>query len=136
MAEGDPLLSVSSQVPRQEIPTHLEQQHIGLLPMPASRVWSLASPLKRSEYLAAGLLVYGMDHSGHQIEGASDAWFKLSPQEDFHEDAIEWMSELSQLPQQVLQERSDAARSHAEAHCSWETIVGTLEELLQAVSLE
>jgi glycosyltransferase involved in cell wall biosynthesis len=136
MAESDPLLSVSSQVPRQEIPAYLEQQHIGLLPMPASRVWSLASPLKRSEYLAAGLLVYGMDHTGHHIEGASDAWFKLAPQEDFHEDAIEWMSELDGLPHQVLQERSDVARSHAEAHCSWETIAGTLEELLQAVSLE
>ncbi len=103
--------------------------------MPASRVWSLASPLKRSEYLAAGLLVYGMDHSGHQIEGASDAWFKLSPQEDFHEDAIEWMSELSQLPQQVLQERSDVA-----VPCRGALLLGNhrrnTEELLQAVSLE
>ena len=95
---------------------YLEKQHIGLLPMPATRVWSLASPLKRSEYLAAGLLVYGVDHSGHRIDGASDAWFKLSPQEDFHEDAREWMEELSTLSEKTLQERSDSARSHAEAH--------------------
>ena len=136
MAEGDPLLSVFSHVPRLDIPGYLEKQHIGLLPMPATRVWSLASPLKRSEYLAAGLLVYGVDHSGHRIDGASDAWFKLSPQEDFHEGAREWMEELSTLSEKALQERSDMARSHAEAHFSWENVVETLENVLQTTSLE
>ena len=129
-------MSVSSQVPRLDIPAYLEKQHIGLLPMPASRIWSIASPLKRSEYLAAGLLVYGIDHSGHRIDGASDAWFKLSPQEDFHEEASEWMEELSKLSEKGLQKRSDLARSHAEAHCSWERIVETLDEILHIRSLE
>ena len=136
MAEGNPLLSVSPQISRLDIPAHLEKQHIGLLPMPASRVWSLASPLKRSEYLAAGLLVYGMDHSGHRMDGTSDTWFRLSPQEDFHEGAIEWIEELSKLSEKELQERSDLARSHAEAHCSWEKIAKALGEILHLDSLE
>jgi glycosyltransferase involved in cell wall biosynthesis len=131
MAEDQPFLSVISQVPRQDIPTHLEKQHIGLLPMPPSRVWTLASPLKRSEYLAAGLLVYGIDHSGHQIQGDIDAWFKLAPQEDFHEMAGEWVRELSTLTQEELQERSRMARAYAETHCSWETSVLALESVLQ-----
>lgn len=131
MAEDQPFLSVISQVPRQDIPTHLEKQHIGLLPMPPSRVWTLASPLKRSEYLAAGLLVYGIDHSGHQIQGDIDAWFKLAPQEDFHEMAGEWVRELSTLTQEELQERSRMARTYAETHCSWETSVVALESVLQ-----
>jgi hypothetical protein len=99
--------------------------------MPPSRVWTLASPLKRSEYLAAGLLVYGIDHSGHQIQGDIDAWFKLAPQEDFHEMAGEWVRELSTLTQEDLQERSRMARAYAETHCSWETSVVALESVLQ-----
>ena len=132
MAEGNPLLSVVSQVPRQDIPTYLKKQHIGLLPMPQSRVWSLASPLKRSEYLAAGLLVYGIDHSGHRIDGMSDTWFKLSPQEEFHKKAGEWVEELSTLSEKALQELSGMARTYAEMHCSWETSVEGLEKVLQA----
>ena len=136
MAKNEPLLSVVSQVPREQIPSLLEKQHIGLLPMPQSRVWSLASPLKRSEYLAAGLLVYGIEHSGHQIDGASETWFNLSSQKDFHEQAGQWIGELSQLTKETLEKRSLLARSYAEKHCSWEASVGALEEILQSISLE
>lgn len=136
MAEDDPLLSVVPQVPRSSIPSHLSHQHIGLLPMPESRVWSLASPLKRSEYLAAGLLVYGIDHSGHRIDGKQNSWFRLAPQEDFHEEAGAWLEELSNLTEDALRERSRLARAYAESHCSWETSIETLVKVLHSTSLE
>lgn len=136
MAENEPFLSVISQIPRQDIPSHLQKQHIGLLPMPQSRVWTLASPLKRSEYLASGLFVYGIDHGGHRIHGDVDAWFKLAPQEDFHETAGEWIQELSKLAEDELQVRSRLARAYAETHCSWETSVLALERVLQLDTME
>ena len=136
MAEREAFLSVVSQVPRQDIPGYLEKQHIGLLPMPPSRVWTLASPLKRSEYLASGLLVYGVDHGGHQIKGADEAWFKLAPQEDFHTMASEWMGELSMLTPEELQERSRLAREYAATHGSWETSVVALESVLHLPNFE
>jgi len=136
MAEDNPLVSVVSQVPRPDIPAYLEKQHIGLLPMPRSQIWSLASPLKRSEYLAAGLLVYGIDHSGHRIDGKSDTWFKLSPQEEFHNKAGEWVEELSTLSDKALQELSGMARTYAERYCSWEMSVDALERVLQSGKME
>jgi len=136
MAETEPFLSVISQVPRQDIPSYLEKQHIGLLPMPQSQIWALASPLKRSEYLAAGLFVYGTDHGGHQIQGDIDTWFKLVPQEDFHEAAGEWVRELSKLTHEELLQRSRSARAYAETHCSWETSILALERVLQSASME
>lgn len=136
MAEETPFLSVVSQVPRQNIPSHLEKKHIGLLPMPPLRVWTLASPLKRSEYLAAGLLVYGIDHSGHQIQGDAGGWYKLALKEDFHEVAGEWIAELSTLTHEELLQHSRSARAYAEKHCSWETSILALERVLQSPSLE
>jgi len=136
MTEGEAFLSVVSQVPRQDIPSYLAKQHIGLLPMPPSRVWTLASPLKRSEYLASGLLVYGVDHDGHQIAGGHESWFKLAPKEDFHTVACEWIGDLSTLTPEELQHRSREARAYAAAHCSWETSVIALESVLQSPSFE
>ena len=136
MAERTPQLSVISSVPREEIPSHLQQHHIGLLPMPDSTVWSLASPLKRSEYLASGLLVFGVDHAGHRIEAKEDAWFRLAAQERFHEEASQWLEELSSMATEELQACSRSSRSYAEHRCSWEGSVGLLEEVLQSSSEE
>ena len=136
IAADESFVSVVSQVPRKDIPSYLKKQHIGLLPMPPSRVWALASPLKRSEYLAAGLLVYGIDHSGHRLDGEQFSWFRLSSQEDFHEKAGEWLNELSNLTTGALKECSDSARAHAERHFSWESSIDILEKVLHSASLE
>lgn len=132
ISDSNPSISVLPGVDREQIPELLSQHHIGLLPMPASKVWRLASPLKRSEYLAAGLLVYGIDHQGHRLDNADRDWFRLSPQDSFHDDVTEWMAELSALSEEDYQERASAARNYAEMNCSWETSITRFEAVLQA----
>ena len=99
--------------------------------MPDTPVWSIASPLKRSEYLAAGLMIYGIDHAGHQLNDTSENWFRLSRMEDFHAKAIEWLSGLTEAH---ARQGCLAARTYAANHCSWEKSVETLELVLQASS--
>jgi hypothetical protein len=107
--------------------THLQEQHIGLLPMPDTPVWSLASPLKRSEYLAAGLLVYGVNHEGHKLDGTKSDWYCLSELETFHDSAISWLTNMSETE---LKDGSRAARKYAESHCSWQETISRLETIL------
>ena len=45
----------------------LSSYDIGFLPMTNQKVWRLASPLKRSEYLASGMIIVGVDHTGHRL---------------------------------------------------------------------
>ena len=71
-----PNLRVIPQVHRDEVPGLLAGHHIGMLPMPRTEIWSIASPLKLVEYAAAGLHVVGIDHEGHRWEGQED-WLHL-----------------------------------------------------------
>ena len=131
IAADEDSISISPSQTRTEISSLLESHHIGLLPMPDTPVWSIASPLKRGEYLASGLLVYGLDHAGHRLENTSEDWFRLSPMEDFHDKAIEWLSALTEAE---AKKSSQLARAYAENNCSWKKSVETLESVLQAVS--
>ena len=58
--------------------------------MPPISAWTIASPLKRSEYLASGLAVLGVDHPGHHLPcGKSNTeWYALVDQESFVSDAV------------------------------------------------
>ena len=78
MSECNPSISVLQRVPREKIP-ELSFTTSYRAPSNASNfeVWRLASPLKRSEYLAAGLLVYGIDHQGHRLDHGDRDWFKF-----------------------------------------------------------
>ncbi len=81
IGEGDLLPSLTDLADRHaflEVRTSMEQTalaellgtcHLGLLPMPRRGVWTLASPLKRSEYLASDLCIFGIAHEGHALEG-------------------------------------------------------------------
>lgn len=129
IAANQKAISISPSKSRLEISTILESHHIGLLPMPGTPVWSIASPLKRSEYLASGLMIYGVDHAGHRLNNISDDWFHLSSMEDFHTKAIEWLSGLNEAH---AKKGFLAARTYAEKHCSWEKSVDALELVLQA----
>ena len=60
----------------RDVPGLLAGHHIGMLPMPRTEIWSIASPLKLVEYAAAGLHVVGIDHEGHRWEGQED-WLHL-----------------------------------------------------------
>jgi glycosyltransferase involved in cell wall biosynthesis len=124
---NEPFMTVSPKKTRAEISVLLQSQHIGLLPMPNTPVWSLASPLKRSEYLASGLIIYGIDHAGHQMEHASPDWFRLTTLENFHEHAIEWLKNISE---EELREGSRSSREYAEAHSSWKKSIDILEKVL------
>ena len=118
---------------REEISTLLNAHHIGLLPMPDTPVWSLASPLKRSEYLASGLVVFGTNHTGHRIEHENGEWYKLAAIEDFHDKAIEW---IGLMDGRTFARASQAARTYAVEHCSWEKSIIKLESVLQTLSKE
>lgn len=128
LSDEKSFLQVYGTLPTQKIAQILSQCHIGLLPMPDSKVWRLASPLKRSEYLASGLLVFGIDHSGHQIEGAGE-WMKLVAQGEFHTEGLTW---IQSLDENTLEALSKEARKYAENTLNWSRTVDVLEKVLDS----
>ena len=102
----------------------LSKSHIGLLPMPNTKLWSIASPLKRSEYAASGMLIFGINHAGHAFsENKNMDWIKLVEQYDFHTDGIEWFKSLDF---ESIEKMSKLARKFAEQNLSWKNSVDTL----------
>lgn len=127
MAGGRDDIEVLSTLPQEELAEKLSQSHIGLLPMPETKVWSLASPLKRSEYAASGLLIFGIDHLGHRLKGKNQPeWIHLVKQEDFHFDGVEWIQSLTQKKINSLSQNS---RKYAVDELNWS---GSIEALEQA----
>ncbi len=126
-------LEIHHSLAQDELAQVLSQCHIGLLPMPESGVWTLASPLKRSEYAASGLAILGIDHSGHRLEGGEVEWMKLVSQEQFLEEGANWLKMLandnSKLEQLKLQ-----ARKYAEENMSWSHSIDALEKVLKSIS--
>ena len=126
ISQNDDYLKVISTLPQEELAQKIAKAHIGLLPMPNSKVWALASPLKRSEYAASGLMIFGIDHQGHRFENEiQPKWTKLVYQEDFHIDGVEWIQSLSK--EQLLSYSSDA-RKFAEENLDWVHSVRVLEQ--------
>lgn len=103
---------------------------IGFLPMPNSKVWRLASPLKRSEYLASGMIVLGIDHSGHQIEDSGD-WLQLFGEDNFVESSVRVIKNLETTK---LRELQKGARLFAESTLDWSKSVDILDGLLSKQS--
>ena len=98
--------------------------------MPSSRIWKLASPLKRSEYLGSGLLILGIRHEGHQIEGHDSQYFcKLYPEEEFLYRAKEWLESIKREEIDHLQEK---ARSYAVQHLDWNHSVERLFAMISS----
>ena len=91
--------------------------------MPKRTAWVLASPLKRSEYLASGLCVFGVNHEGHRL-GHEASWFVLAAQEDFHEVGLEYLKNFSTLDNV----QSLKARAFAEQHCGWDEAITNLKD--------
>ena len=119
-------LEVTDALPQDNIAKLLSEYDIGLLPMPEHKVWSLASPLKRSEYLACGMVVCGIDHAGHQIEGSGD-WLQLYAQKDFITSTVSWIKSLDRESLSSLQQES---RKFAEENLSWSHSVDALESII------
>ena len=125
-------MSVLDTMPQRSLAAILAEQHIGLLPMPEHNVWSIASPLKRSEYLASGLLILGIDHAGHRLDDMSDEWCGLFPQASFFENAIDWI----EFAIDDLARRKELARAYAESHSSWKSSFRSMETMFQSFNIE
>lgn len=122
--EGQQFLDVYPTMPQEQLAKVLGKCHVGLLPMPDSEVWKLASPLKLAEYAASGLLILGIDHSGHRVkDGMQPPWIKLVGQQSFHEDGINWIKSLTD--EQVVNLAKEA-RTHAQKSMTWETTLDVL----------
>ena len=134
LANATDFIHVHKPMSQEELAPLLGSCHLGLLPMPKRTAWMLASPLKRSEFLASGLPVFGIDHQGHRLAGVDSDWFTLAPQEDFHEDGLE----VLQRHLNTERQHSTAARAYAEEHLSWsvsvDALMGVLVDLHQSES--
>lgn len=129
IAEHQKHLRVIDQLQHEELAEILARAHIGLLPMPETKVWSIASPLKRGEYAASGLMIYGIDHRGHRLEqDVQPSWIRLVGQEDFHEDGCAWIQSLTS---ETMALESGNARLYAEENLGWAKSVNELEALCQ-----
>ncbi len=128
MQEENNLFEVLPTMSQVHLAQVLGRCHIGLLPMPVTKVWKLASPLKMAEYAASGLLILGIDHTGHRVkEGRQPSWIKLIEQESFHEAGIQW---LKSLENEDLVKLSKQARSHAQKSMTWEICLDILEDVM------
>jgi glycosyltransferase involved in cell wall biosynthesis len=126
MAKNLPNMEVIAALPSPEVAAKLARSHIGLLPMPKMKVWSLASPLKRSEYAASGLLIFGIDHMGHRLkEKVHPPWIHLVDQENFYRDGVKWIQSLT--PENI-QSLSQESRDYAVQNLKWVSSVEKLEQ--------
>ena len=123
---GMPGLEITDSIPQDEIAQLLSKYDVGFLPMPENKVWNLASPLKRSEYLASGIVICGIDHPGHRIKDSED-WIQLFSQKEFISRSVSWISSLDRQLLTALQKES---RAHAEQHLSWTHSVDALESMI------
>tara|TARA_B100000287_G_scaffold424423_1_gene469042 strand:- start:25 stop:1137 length:1113 start_codon:yes stop_codon:yes gene_type:complete len=110
------LFTLKGRMPQQNVLEQLKEYHIGILPMPATKVWKLASPLKRGEYLACGLLIVGVDHEGHRFDADVGSWMQL------HDASIlrtKISSFLNSISNEEFTEYSQSAIEYAHEHLSW-----------------
>ena len=104
----------------------LSSYDIGFLPMTNQKVWRLASPLKRSEYLASGMIIVGIDHTGHRIDDSGE-WLHLCKEENFIQQAVKFIASLDVAK---LRELQNEARLFAELNLDWSPIVDRLSDLI------
>ena len=129
MAKGSDDVHVLGRLPQDEVAHRLGTSHLGLLPMPEHRAWSLASPLKRSEYLASGLMVAGIDHDGHRLSGETP-FMHLFAKEDFHDGIVDLLKRMER-DASVYVEGKRAARRYADDHLGWTHSVDALHTAIE-----
>lgn len=127
-------ITVHPTLPQEELAEILSKCHVGLLPMPKQKVWAIASPLKRSEYAASGLLMFGIDHDGHRFSGEEDLnWMKLVHQTEFHDEGVKWLQSLEQSHIETLALQS---RKYAEERLAWSHSVDALEASIVSLTAQ
>jgi len=132
MAKRQQGLEVLAPLPRDELARKLGRAHVGFLPMPEEDAWVIASPLKRGEYLAAGMNVIGVDHAGHRLDGL-ESGMMLYPQASLLDGAVDHIRRMAKDPEVFLTGKQ-AARAYAEDHLSWDVsvdrLLGAIEDAL------
>lgn len=86
---------------REKIGEILADSHVGVLPMPKSPIWEIASPIKLVEYSRFGLITVGPKHFGNQWEGHKPeqrCWEFLSENVDW------WVEAVDKIKQAVARE--------------------------------
>jgi len=81
---------------KKEIREILDSSHVGVLPMPKTPIWEIASPIKLVEYARFGLITVGPKHSGNKwINYQEDlkCWEFLSDSESWWIEAAEKIKE-------------------------------------------
>ena len=128
MAAENDNFDIHSTLEQDALAEIISRCHIGLLPMPENKMWAIASPLKRSEYAASGLLIYGIDHAGHRFSTSDSLdWMKLVQQHDFHNEGVQWFNNLDE---QQIKQLAIQARTYAEENLSWERTLDSLEQTI------
>ena len=108
----------------------LTSYDVGFLPMPDQKIWRLASPLKRAEYLASGMIVVGTNHSGHQIEESGD-WLVLFNEQTYIQDSVRYIQNLAY---DKLNQLQIEARQYAIEKLDWSQSVEILHGILSKQS--
>ena len=128
IAKHPGLFTLKGRMPHQEILEELKNHHIGILPMPATKVWKLASPLKRGEYLSSGLMVVGLDHQGHRFDDDVGPWMQL------HDASIlrtKISSLLNSMSNEEFAAHSQAAIEYARQHLPWSRSIEILADRIR-----
>ena len=126
-------LNFQKPIPHANIGLVLQEHHIGFLPMPNLPVWTISSPLKRSEFMSSGLLVLGINHSGHHLPTMNNnlGCYKLFDQQTFVDNAVEqiqnWMKDGNYA------KLSAEARLYAETHLDWSATTQSLLDVLESL---
>ena len=123
-------LIITQPLDEMALSSKLSSYDVGFLPMTDQKVWRLASPLKRAEYLASGMIIVGIDHTGHRIDDSGE-WLQLCKEEHFIEEAIKFIASLDVAK---LRELQNEARLFAESNLDWSPIVNRLSDLIMTQS--
>ena len=127
-AKNPDYFTLKDRMSHHEVLEELKDHHIGILPMPATKVWKLASPLKRGEYLASGLLVVGLDHQGHRFDDEVGSWMQL------HDASIlrtKISSFLNSMSDKGFSRLSQSAIEYASEHLSWSRSIEVLADRIR-----
>tara|TARA_B100001996_G_C18641131_1_gene585651 strand:- start:272 stop:1300 length:1029 start_codon:yes stop_codon:yes gene_type:complete len=112
----------------ENIPSILSEAEIGLMHLPNRPEWRGASPLKVSEYAAAGMCVVSSEVSGLS-EFREEEWLSLIPLGD-NAAFLSAVNELLECEISEIRRRGESARLWARKYRDWSVCVSELEKLI------
>ena len=127
-AKHPDFFTLKGRMPHHEVLDQLKDHHIGILPMPATKVWKLASPLKRGEYLASGLMVVGLDHQGHRFDTSVGSWMQLHDASNLRTKISSFLNSMSN---EEFSRLSQSATEYADEHLSWSRSIEVLADQIR-----